>query len=54
MYYGIYPVTVERVVEGESVAVGICPDCARKSLDGTKWICNDPQNSPQRRSPCKC
>ena len=40
--YGVYPVTIE--VDGEQVT--ICHDTARRSIDGTKWICNDPQYAP--------
>ncbi len=47
MQYGIYPTTLE--VDGE--LINLCPDNARKSLDGTKWICHDPQYAPQGVEP---
>jgi len=40
--YGIYP--TEIIVDDETV--NICPESARKSIDGTKWICHDPQYAP--------
>lgn len=45
--YGIYP--SEITVNGEPV--NLAPDNARKSLDGTKWICHDPQYAPEGIEP---
>ena len=45
--YGIYPTTI--TVNDETV--NLCPDNARKSLDGTKWICHDPQYAPDGVEP---
>lgn len=42
MDYGIYPTTV--LINDEPVI--ICPENVRKSLDGTKWICHDPEYAP--------
>jgi len=47
MEYGIYPV---NITNGEET-ICICPDNARKSIDGTMWICNDPQYSPSGIEP---
>ena len=42
MTYGIYPTTIEQ--NGEMT--NICPENARKSVDGELWICHDPQYAP--------
>jgi len=40
--YGIYPTSI--MVNDEPV--NICPESARKSVAGSKWICHDPQYAP--------
>jgi hypothetical protein len=52
MRYAIFPTEIDSIDgEGNPVMINICPQNARKSVDGTKWICHNPELAPDGVEP---